>query len=153
MKKRILLGLLAVSAITMAATPQAGTFSNRFGINYGTSASEKWDKEDATPFDIHDDSYGLNYKLLYNVTDKFRWGGEVGYDNVNYSGDAKKYKFNDGDSAGVFLLGLALEYDLYHAQSMAFYLNGSLGVAANELKIYKGVSQSGNIDSATLNAG
>jgi len=159
--KKILIGLLALSAVSMAAsegiaTSQSatakGTFTNRFGINYGLNASEKWDKKDETKYDIHDDSYGLNYKLLYNVTSKFRWGGEVGYDNVNYSSEAKKNDFNDGSSAGIFTIGFTGEYDLYQGSVAAMYINGSLGVAANELKMDKYADKDGGIHSTTLNA-
>ncbi|MCS5422168.1 MULTISPECIES: outer membrane beta-barrel protein [Psychrilyobacter] len=131
--KKILLGLFALSAISMASTEQ-GTFSNRVGINMANKGTEKWDEIDLNDDNVYDESYGINYKLLYNVTDRFRWGAELGYDVVAYSDEFSKEFDTDGDYIGLLTYGITGEYDVYQNDQLSVYLTGSLGGAYNELE-------------------
>ena len=167
--KKILLGLLALSAVSMAssvtsspsgayATDQQqnqsatakGTFTNRFGINYGTAGKE--DSDDTKVLDPSDEffdtSIGINYKLLYNVTDRFRWGGEVGYSSVDYNDDIKDQGIKVDDNIGLLMLGLTLEYDVYSGENLDVYLNWSLGGAFNETEFKTGSSTDSTLKAA-----
>jgi len=136
--KKVLLGLFAISAISMASTEQ-GTFSNRIGFNVANKGTEEWDNSNIDKHlddNIYDESFGINYKLLYNVTDRFRWGAELGYDAVAYSDEYSKVVDTDGDYIGLLTYGITGEYDVYQNDQLSIYLNGSLGGAYNELTEY-----------------
>jgi outer membrane protein with beta-barrel domain len=135
--KKVLLGLFALSAISMAST-EKGTFSNRIGISVANKGNEKWDnsKLDSAMDDnnIYDESYGINYKLLYNVTDRFRWGAELGYETVAYSDEFSKLVDESDDYIGLLTYGVTGEYDVYQNDQLSVYLTGSMGGAYNEYK-------------------
>lgn len=131
--KKVLLGLFVLSAISMASTEQ-GTFSNRIGINVANKGTEKWDDINLDD-NIYDESFGINYKLLYNVTDRFRWGAELGYDVVAYSDEFSKVLDEDDDYIGLLTYGVTGEYDVYQNDQLSVYLTGSIGGAYNEYEV------------------
>lgn len=141
--KKILLGLLVVSAVSMATSEVkpveespsfASKLSHRIGINYDAKGSERWSSESKaynSKNKIFDDSMGFNYKLLYNVTDRFRWGGEVGYLNTRYTDELKNSAEVDSN-VGSLMLGVAVEYDIYSGESVSIYVNASGGLSIKE---------------------
>lgn len=144
--KKILIGLIAISSIAMGAdeisTPQTssptakGTFSNRFGLSFANSGKETWDKDkyNLSDNDVFERGYVINYKLLYNATDRFRIGGELAYDNSKLSDYVKKIAFGDS-SIQELMLGLAVEYDIYQGTDLSVYLTGIGGVVTGGLEI------------------
>ena len=141
--KKIILGLVALSAVSMAAQNNSelnstssrtmkGTFTNRIGLNYSTKGNESWDDSKSNSDNkVFDDSFGLNYKLLYNVTNRFRFGGELAYDNSDFSDYVSENTIGD-DRIGTLMLGVTTEYDFYQTNNLALYISGSLGAAASE---------------------
>jgi len=140
--KKVLLGVILLSTLSIAATPKAGTFSNRFGISYNTKGSEKWDNTDtsANYGRFFDESIEVDYKLFYNITDRFRLGGELGGSYDRYSSSLKKHieehnidsKYKDG--TGTALLGITGEVDLYKNKTLSIYFDGSFGGALSKIK-------------------
>ncbi len=125
--KKILLGIFALSTMVMAnEKTEKGTFTNRIGISLGTKVIEDWNDHNSSFEDsIFEDNIGINYKGLYNVTDRFRWGGEIGYDSIGYEIPDSG---NDG-RIDTFTIGLTGEYDISQRDSYAIYLNSSIGFA------------------------
>ncbi|MCK5780702.1 MAG: hypothetical protein KAH04_06750, partial [Psychrilyobacter sp.] len=113
------------------------TFTNRFGISYGLKGSESIDDKkvlDTEGNNLYNDSLGIDYKLLYNLTNKFRWGAEFGITNTTMSSESEKMLEKKGyelkqDSMITLMLGPTLEYDLYSGDYVSFYLNGSGGLS------------------------
>ena len=135
--KKVLLGLFVLSAISMAST-EKGTFSNRMGINIANKGTEKWDNsaiDKNLDENVYDESFGINYKLLYNVTDRFRWGAELGYDALAYSDDFSKALDESDDYIGLLTYGVTGEYDVYKNDQLSVYLTGSIGGAYNEYEV------------------
>ncbi|MGB6128262.1 MAG: hypothetical protein WBG30_05880, partial [Psychrilyobacter sp.] len=131
--KKIILGFVALSAISMAAQNDSemnyqssrtmkGSFTNRIGVNYASKSNENWDNDYRSNSDnkVFDDSFGINYKLLYNITNRFRLGGEFAYDNSKFSDYVTKNTIGD-DNMDAFMLGFTTEYDFYQADSLALY--------------------------------
>jgi hypothetical protein len=168
--KKILLGILTISTIATAnvevvgeeatvVNPQLivnpiyekGTWTKRLGLNYSPKGEESWKTEDKpADYNVYNISFGLNMKLLYNVTNKFRMGLEAGYESMAYTEDLRK-DIGVKNNIGMITLGPTLEYDIYQNSDLSIYLNTSGGFAYSKTS-YKQTPKNGKQYTDTLKA-
>lgn len=126
--KKILIGLFVLSTLSLASAGHK-KFTNRVGVNFYNGGKEKWETLGSSSSELYERSFGINYKLLYSLNNKFRYGPELGFSWAEYSSSA-----NDG-TVGLLEYGLTGEYDFYKNDKVSVYLNASVGGAYNDLEI------------------
>jgi len=128
MKKGLLLGaLLLIGTQAMADQGQEkhnGIITNKFTVTGFKSVNNDFKDEKNRDGDL-DGGYGLDYALMYNVTDRFRIGGETGFQQIKLGGQTAK---DIDDSVEGVKLGVIGEYDFYVNGVTRLYFTGALGV-------------------------